>query len=70
MNQTEAIALAVSLKDQHGLYAWKVELDRSKRRFGYCSQGERTISISKYWGELLVQQNVYARLRMLALVLF
>lgn len=59
MRLAEAFDLAIVLKEQHRLYGWIIELDRSKRRFGYCSHYERKISLSKY----LVELNEYVRVR-------
>ncbi len=46
METTAASSLARGLMNDHGLYDWIFQFDRAKRRFGLCSYGTRTISLS------------------------
>lgn len=52
MNLNEALTLAKSLMDQHGLTGWRFEFDRATRRFGVTKYGRRTIGLSKALTEL------------------
>jgi predicted SprT family Zn-dependent metalloprotease len=40
--------LAESLMKLHGLRNWRFEFDSAKRRFGCCSYGDKTISLSRH----------------------
>jgi predicted SprT family Zn-dependent metalloprotease len=43
----DAKALAQQLMSEHGLSHWHCEFDRAVRRFGFCTYGIRTITLSK-----------------------
>lgn len=46
MNTRDAERMARGLMEQFGLEQWTFKLDNSKRRFGACNTGRRTISLS------------------------
>jgi hypothetical protein len=52
MNQTEALELARIAMDSYGLNTWTLQIDRAKRRLGYCRFPTATrpgvISLSAY----------------------
>ena len=49
----DAHELALRLMRHHNLLpTWKFEFDRSKVRFGKCSYGSKTISLSRHLVEL------------------
>ena len=52
MNIHDAEKLAKELMSQHGLNEWSFQFDHAKKRFGYCSYREKTISLSKHLTEL------------------
>lgn len=49
MQPSDALDLAISLLRQHGLLAkgWKIKFDRARKRFGYCDERKKEISLSK-----------------------
>lgn len=47
MNAINALALLKESMATHGLGEWSAQLDNSKRRFGVCKPGKKTISISR-----------------------
>ena len=46
MKKSEAKSLALGLMERHGLDDWDFKFDNAKRRFGKCSYGKHTISLS------------------------
>ena len=52
MNAINALALLKESMATHGLVEWNAQLDNSKRRFGVCKPGKKTISVSRPLCEL------------------
>lgn len=46
MDVTAALSMGERLLAEHGLTAWRVEVDRAKRRAGQCRYADRVITIS------------------------
>lgn len=49
MNNSEAVTLARTLMNEHGLGHWIFELDRAKRRAGCCKHRRQSITLSDYY---------------------
>lgn len=58
MNTEKAKQKALSLMEDHGLTDWSFKFDRSLRRFGLCSFGKKTISLSRPLTELNEEPQV------------
>lgn len=58
MNVNEAVRNARALLAVHGLHGWKVKLDRSVKRAGYCDYRLRVISLSHPLTELWPEHQV------------
>jgi predicted SprT family Zn-dependent metalloprotease len=48
MHLIDARYLAMELFEKHSLQDWRLEWDRSKRRFGSCSTHKKQITLSKH----------------------
>lgn len=59
MDLIAAQHLARSLMQKHGLASWKFDFDRASRRFGSCSVGRRTITLS--WKLTMLNPEVQVR---------
>ena len=59
MDTAFAVKCTRALLKRHGLDGWKVKLDRSKKRFGYCSYRHNYISLSAP----IVELNDYAEVK-------
>lgn len=51
MNITEVYTMATELMTVHNLISngWKLEIDKAKRRLGYCDDIRKVISLSRYY---------------------
>ena len=58
MKIVSAKRMARRLMNKHGLTNWTFKIDNAKKRFGYCSNGKRTISLSGPLTELNSMEQV------------
>lgn len=63
MNLSEAASMCRDEMNTHGLGHWIFQWDRSKRRFGQCRSGSRTISMSEVLTRLNDRADVLDTIR-------
>ena len=59
MKIREAMNLAKSLKEKHGLHDWKIKLCNNKVAFGTCYTGKKLITLSRYLVKLNSVEEVH-----------
>lgn len=65
MEVSAALTIAVELLRQHGLLAqrWTVKFDNARKRFGYCDDRKRIISVSRPLVKLNTEEQVLETIR-------
>lgn len=58
MNTIEAARMARELMNQHKLYDWRFQFDRSKRRIGYCQFIKKYISLSEPYTRINAVEHI------------